>query len=249
MKTPLVSVIMSAYNCEAFVEESLRSIFDQTFTDFELIVFNDSSSDITGEIIAETLSDFEGDYTYISRSVGDRIGCGPGRERAISKARGKYIAIQDADDISYPLRLEKQVEFMESHPDIFVVGTWADKVHENGKFREDMIYPPSCHNDIIDQFFNEVNTMIDPSSFFKRDVFNKLGGYGDDWRLVPDCFLWVKAILDGQRFANIQEKLVAHRVHRGSVVSCNHRYVVQQHHILHRSMLMKHKKEVFKVED
>ena len=48
MKTPLVSVIMSAYNCEAFVEESLRSIFDQTFTDFELIVFNDSSSDITG---------------------------------------------------------------------------------------------------------------------------------------------------------------------------------------------------------
>jgi len=245
MSDPLVSVVTSVYNCEKFIEESMRSIFDQTFTDFEFIIFNDCSTDKTWEIMERVALDFNGDITIINSQDDHNIGCGPGRDIGIKRARGKYIATQDGDDISYKHRLEREADFMEAHPDIFCVSSWADNIYEDGSFMKLMNDVKECHDDIIDDFYKMMNNIADPTSFFRKDIFNKLGGYGADWSLIPDCYLWIKAILDGQRFAGIQEQLVAHRKNYGGVI-CNHlRQVVLQHRMLHKMTLAKHKKEVF----
>jgi len=245
MSTPLVSVITTVRNCEKFIEESLRSIFNQSFDDFEFIVFNDSSTDNTWEVIERTFSDFNGSSTIVNRVVGKKIGCGPGRNVAIKNARGKYIAIQDGDDISYGNRLKKEVEFIESHPDLFCVGSWSDLIDKNGKKIGVLKYPKEDHNDFVRDIFARNNTLVDPSSLFRRDVFNELGGYEAEWNLVPDLNLWVKAITAGYYFSNIPEPLIAHRKHAGSVMNRYHRAAMYQHGLMERVMLSKLKKEVF----
>ena len=246
MSSPLVSVITTAYNASRFIGESMRSIFNQSFKDFELVVFNDSSTDRTWSIVEDTIREFEGRYSISNRIVGfGNIGCGLGRMEAISRASGKYIAIQDADDISYLNRLEKEVSFLESHDDIFCVGSWADKINKKGENIGEMTYPPELHNDIVDFIFTKRNPIIDPSSMFRRDVFDSLGGYEDKWNLVPDLHLWIKALKGGSRFANIPEKLICYRKYEESVTTMNNKAAVAQHCLLHKEMLSMHKKRDF----
>lgn len=246
MSIPLVSVITSVYNNAEFIEESLRSIFDQTFKDFEFIVFNDCSTDNTWEVIEKTFRDFDGDYTIINSNKKRNIGCGSGRNVAIDNARGKYLAIHDGDDISYSNRLEREVKLIEARPDLFCVGSWCDEINADGSFRRLRDFAKEDHDDFVrDIFDNSDNTMIDPSSLFSRDSFYKLGGYDSEWYLVPDLHFWVKAILEGYYFYNIQEPLVAHRKHGGGVMDQNFRHVIFQHRLLNKKILSKHKKEVF----
>ncbi len=245
MSKPLVSIITTVYNNELYIEESLRSIFNQTFKDFEFIVFNDCSTDKTWEIIEKTFGEFDGDYTIIDSNRGKNIGCAKGRAEAISVARGKYLAIHDGDDISYQHRLEKEVEFLEAHLDVFCVGSWADSVNSYGGHIKVMDFPKEEHDDFVRDIFEGNNTMLDPTTLFKKAVFDELGGYNFEWRLIPDLNLWVRAIMAGYYFANIQESLVAHRKHGGSVMTRNLRAVIYQHKLMDKVMLSEHKKEVF----
>jgi len=245
MTTPLVSVIVSAYNCEKFIEESLRSIFNQTFRDFEIIVYNDASTDRTGKIIDNLLSEFSGKHIGIDRIIGSNIGCAEGRNKAIEKATGKYLAIQDGDDVSENNRLEKEVNFIESIPDLFCVGSWANLIDCNGKHIGVFDYPHKEHNDTIIDIFKMINPIIDPSSLFRRDIFLKLGCYDTSYYLVPDLHLWVKAMLGGYYFANILEKLVSYRRHKDSVMGKFSNIAIIQHRLLYKELIHKHKKEVF----
>lgn len=242
MSIPLVSVVMTVYNCEKYIEESLNSIFNQTFRDYEIVVYDDASTDKTWDISKDVI---KGHIPHFVFGGKENVGCGEGRNRAISRARGKYIAIQDGDDISYTDRLEKEVEFIESNSDIFCVGSWSDLIDAEGKHIEDMNFPPEDHNDFITDIFNMKNTIIDPSSLFRRDTFNELGGYDPKWNLIPDLYLWTMGILGGCQFANVPEKLVAHRKHDGSVMAKYFMETWQQHKLLHKTLLAGHKKEVF----
>ena len=187
MADPLVSVIMAVYNCEKFIKESLYSIINQNFKDFEIILYDDGSTDETYFIAEEILLSSELAYTMGSLSVGSHVGCGQNRNKAINHARGKYIAIQDGDDISFPHRLKKEVAFLEDNPHIFCVSAFAEVIDENGKFLENYIYPPIDHEGIKkDMIERKNNPIIDPASMFRRDIFEKLGGYDKKWELVPD---------------------------------------------------------------
>jgi len=245
MKNPLVSVVMTVYNCEEFVKESLESIFNQNFKDFEIIVFNDSSEDKTFEIINNTVKYFDGDYTIINRVVGDNVGCAAGRNLIIERARGKYIVIQDGDDISHSNRLEKEVSFLEKNSSIFCVGSWADVIDEQGEKIDVFNYPPLNHNHIIKSIYKMVNPIIDPSSMFKRDVFSQLGGYDEEWNVVPDLHLWVKAMLKGYSFANIAEKLISYRKHKNNITKKYSNEMIRQHKLLFDTVITKYKKRVF----
>ena len=123
MSIPLVSVIITAYNCEKFLEESLNSIFYQTFKDFEIIFYEDASTDKTWQVALDLFKNSKSDFigARLIHSGDKNVGCGEGRNRAIKEARGKYIAIQDADDISFQHRLEKEVDYLEEHDDVFCV--------------------------------------------------------------------------------------------------------------------------------
>ena len=239
MKIPLVSVIMTAYNCGKYIKESLDSIFNQTFRDFEVIFYNDASTDhtwtIAVEIFKSSYSKFMG--ATVMRSGKENMGCGEGRNIAIKLARGKYLAIQDADDISFPDRLEKEVKFLEENDDIFCVGAWADKV-ENGKSVDIMNYPHASHEEIYNEIMvKKNNPIIDPSCMYRKEDFNKLGGYDGRWRLVPDFNLWARAAQSGLKFVNFKEVLVHYRQHPNSVTNKSEMAVVKEHFKMCRELL------------
>ena len=240
MSVPLVSVIMTAYNCEKYIEEAIKSIFHQSFREFELIIYHDGSTDKTWQVALKTITDYNKAFMGCVKMLPshENVGCGEGRNRAIRKARGKYIAIQDADDMSFQTRLEKEVKFLEENEDIFCVGAWADKMEKNGDFIELMTYPPATNEEIFhEMMIKKNNPIIDPSCMYRKDIFNELGGYEGKWRLVPDFNLWVRAMQAGCKFANLQEVLVHYRQHPNSVTNKNEMATVKEHFAMCKELL------------
>src|SRR6266480_6486765 len=124
---PPISVVMPVYNSAGVVAEAVESILQQTFRDFEFIIVDDGSTDDTGEILHE--------YAQLDKRIRlysqENSGLIEALNRYCRVAAGKYIARMDADDISLPARLEKQFRFMETHPEVGVLGTWIQDVDEN----------------------------------------------------------------------------------------------------------------------
>lgn len=121
MPAPIVTVVMSVHNAASTLEPALRSILWQTFSDWELIVVDDGSTDQTGLI----LSRFNDARIHVVHGAGGQRGLATRLNQCIELARGKYIARMDADDVAYPERLERQVRYLEAHPDIDLLGHGA----------------------------------------------------------------------------------------------------------------------------
>ena len=130
MASPLVSVIIPCYNAEKYVEEAIRSVMTQTYSNLEIIVTDDCSSDNT-LMILETLAAEDSRIKVIKNEENLKIV--KSLNNMIEVAQGKYIARMDADDISLPERIEKQVSFLESNPEYGLCGTNAWHIDENGK--------------------------------------------------------------------------------------------------------------------
>ena len=131
MQSPTISIVMPVYNCENYLHEAIKSILEQTYTDFEFIIINDGSEDNSEDII---LSYADPRIIYIKNDKNMKIV--KTLNKGISLSRGKYIARMDADDICYRDRLEKQLSFMEKHKDIDLCGSYA----QNFGTREDVMY-------------------------------------------------------------------------------------------------------------
>jgi glycosyltransferase involved in cell wall biosynthesis len=129
-KLPVVSVIMPVFNSERFLSQAIQSILDQTFQDFELIIIDDGSDDSSWEIV----SSFQRKDSRI-RAVKqpENQGVAASSNQALDLATGRYIARMDSDDISLPDRLTEQVSFMESHPDVGIMGSKMRYMNEDGK--------------------------------------------------------------------------------------------------------------------
>ena len=129
MSRPKVSVLMSVYNGERYLSESVESILDQTYSDFEFIIVDDASEDGTWQMLT----------TYVGRDSRivlirnkENIGLTRSLNKGLALARGKYIARQDADDVSVPERLAKQVAFLERHPSVVLLGTAIEWIRDSG---------------------------------------------------------------------------------------------------------------------
>ncbi len=208
---PILSVITTVYNCDNFLNKSIDSVLGQTFSDFELIIVNDGSTDNTDIICDSYLSDSR--VRYVNNKDNKKIPTR--RNEAIDIASGKYVAIHDGDDISFLDRFEKQVEFMEANEEIFCVGGFARKIDKNGVEGDLMAYPPPNNDDIIRETLSKmINPIIDPTSMFRASIFKSLGGYTTNQILytVPDFHLWTRAMLSGYKFANLQEPLIYYRI-------------------------------------
>ena len=224
---PLVSVIMPVYNCERFVKESIDSILSQTYKDFEFIILNDGSTDGTWDIVKSYKDD-----KIILCDSSENIKIPRRRNQGIKMAKGKYIAIHDGDDISLPNRLELQVNFLETHPNVFCVGGHADKIDEYGKVSGQMDYPPINHDEIEQQYaFSPTNPIIDPTTMFRRDDFLEIGGYSENKAIytVPDFDLWGRALLAGKKFANMMVKLIQYRINPDGMTLKNKMAMIRSH--------------------
>lgn len=234
MDKPLISVIMTVYNGEKYIEESIKSILVQSYGKFELIIVLDGCTDNTEDIVTEILKWYRGDFQIIKEE--ENRGCSTGRSIGIDAANGNLIAIQDADDISYPDRFDKQVKFMTENQDIFCVGGFLTKIDEDGKILGVMDYPPEQHSDIVKMITDKcLNPILDPTTMFRKKDFYEIGGYSLDKEiyLVPDFDLWLRAILAGKKFYNMQEILSKYRVHDDSMTSRKEE-MLKQHMVVWR---------------
>jgi len=206
---PMVSINMSCYNCSKFIKQSIESILNQTFTDFELIIVDDGSTDNSIEIIKgfpdKRIKLFENDINQ---------GIVFSRNRAIEHSQGKYIAILDSDDIAYSTRLEKQVSFMELNPDFAMTGTWFDIIDENGEFNGEVIKFPIENKLIKTQLFFG-NYFGQSTMMIRREIFDEFR-YDKFYLQAEDYFLWVQ-IANKYKVANLQESLVQYRIHKKSI--------------------------------
>jgi glycosyltransferase involved in cell wall biosynthesis len=117
MVNPLVSIVVPLFNKEDFIIQSLKSIVAQTYTNWECIIVDDGSTDSSPTLVKEYLSTHNLNYTFLSQS---NLGPSSARNLGITNSKGKYVALLDADDIWMPLKLEKQVAYMEINPDVML---------------------------------------------------------------------------------------------------------------------------------
>jgi glycosyltransferase involved in cell wall biosynthesis len=125
---PQVSVIIPAYNAMAFLPETLESVLNQTFTDFEVLIINDGSPDD----IVEWASEIKDSRVKLISQ--ENQGISGARNTGMWSSQGEYLAFLDADDIWEAKKLEKQVEYLEKHPDVGLVSSWISNVDRNGNF-------------------------------------------------------------------------------------------------------------------
>ena len=208
MNIPLVSVLMPAYNAEKYISAAIGSVLDQSFTDFELIIVNDGSADDTEKIIRSFPDER---ITLVNRENG---GVAAALNTGLEKARGKYIARFDADDICYPDRLAVQFAFMEANPGYILIGSNADYITEGGDF----IYHHHCFaytNEDLSERIHFYCPFIHSSVMYKREEVWQMGGYNTMAHTFEDYFLWVHLISKG-KMANLPKSLIKERLNPGS---------------------------------
>ena len=210
---PTVSVVMPVYNGERFLAEAIDSILGQTFKDLELIVVDDGSVDGTPAI----LSDFERRERRVSIHRHARNqGISATRNQGCRQARGSFIAVMDADDISLPSRLETQVAFLRSHPDIAAVGGWVQCVDEAGRRAPltDTNYPTEPA--LVAWLMMFFNTMAHSTLMIRRECVNLDEVYNRDYSGTEDYDLLMR-LSHVARIVNLPEVLVLYRVWSGNV--------------------------------
>jgi glycosyltransferase involved in cell wall biosynthesis len=210
-----LTVVMSVYNGESHLQEAIESILNQTFKNFKFFIVNNGSTDGTADILQKyKLSDER--IEIITNPV--TLTYVEGRMLAIQKVNTEWMALMDADDISEPTRIEKQVEFIEkSRGNVCAVGTWAKYINATGEQLGNMVMEPTS----IDQFQkmyseNEAIVLIDPSSIIHRPTFNLIGGYREYCVPAADLDLWYRLAEQGKALIVIPEFLFRYRVHGGA---------------------------------
>ena len=185
--TPQVSVVMSVFNGEDELARTVESILNQSFSDFEFIIVDDGSTDGTNVLLQE-LADRD------SRIVVVRQG-NKGLTRALingcARARGELIARQDVGDRSLTNRIEKQVAYLEEHPEVVAVGTGCKRVGPNGEFLGETLRD-SSPEEITRQLIEEGAGLSHAVSMFRREVYQRVGGYRPEFAFAQDSDLWYR---------------------------------------------------------
>lgn len=204
MSHPLVSIVMPIYNGEKYLSEAIDCILKQSFENFELIILNDGSKDNSQDIIESYTDPRMIKISHTNMGLARTLNAG------IEKSRGKYIARQDQDDISKPQRLAKQVEFMESYPQIGFVGTIADIWIETNPTERKHSHPTDNAILQFELLFN--NPFVHSSMMIRKEALDQVGVYTTDPDKQPpeDYDLWSR-IARQYQIANLPESLVIYR--------------------------------------
>jgi glycosyltransferase involved in cell wall biosynthesis len=207
-----VSVVMPVYNGERFLRESIESILGQTYIDFEFIIINDGSTDGSARII-ESYLDSRIRYTENS----ENIGVTRSLNRGLALAAGEYVARMDADDISLPNRFATQVSFLDSHPEVGVLGTGVRLIDEFGRERETLVFP-SEHGVLRWMMCFLFNPIPHPSVMIRRRHLEQVGGYKEEFMCSQDYDLWWR-MGEVSGLSNLQELLLSLRKHSENISS------------------------------
>lgn len=207
MKTsqrPLISVIMPVYNGMPHLKQSVESILKQSYKNFELIIVDDKSTD--GSVLyAKRIMD---QRVRIIRNL-KNLGIANSLNIAIDNAKGEYIARMDADDISVPERLEKQLKFLQKNKSISICGSFAFLINDKGETIGTKKYPEK--NKDLKKALNFYSPIIHPTFFGKTTFFNELSGYNPDFEYAEDYELLVRS-KGRYEMANVPQYLLKWRL-------------------------------------
>jgi glycosyltransferase involved in cell wall biosynthesis len=212
---PIVSIYMAMYNNEKYLAETLDSILAQTFKDFELIITDDGSSD-NSLVIAKDYAKRDNRIRVLSFPHRGQTAT---RNEAVKYAdpNSKYLMNHDSDDISFPVKIERLVKYLEEHPEIAAVGCFAECFDDEGNLKGQ--YRGECKPEKIRETFGKANPMIHSATLFRREVFNKIGGYNNKFQLCEDYDFFARALMKGFNLANIPDVLHRVRLHPKSLTS------------------------------
>lgn len=204
---PRLTVLLPTYDSVTHVERAVESVLGQTFDDLELIVVDDGSTDGTREVV-ESFADER--LRLLVRE--DRTGLPSALNRGIEAARGEYVARQDGDDYSAPERFERQVEYLDDHPSVAMIGTGARLLSETGTVvgRRRVLARPTFE-DLLSR-----NHFVHGSVMMRRDALGAVGGYDEFFDISEDYDLWLR-LRARYPLRNIDEPLYALRIREGSV--------------------------------
>tara|TARA_B100000902_G_C27271607_1_gene896571 strand:+ start:864 stop:1793 length:930 start_codon:yes stop_codon:yes gene_type:complete len=204
-KIPEVSVIMSVFNGKDFLAESIQSVLDQSFKNFEFIIIDDGSKDNSLEVIRsyEALDSRIRVFTQKNQGLAKSLNVG------IENSKGKYIARIDADDLCDESRLQKQFVFMEENQSIDLIGSSVDVIDENGSVTASKMQASSFDEIFKKRYFT--SPILHITFFGKRSFFECNKGYRENFIFAQDYDLVLRGIDSGSIMLNINEKLVQYR--------------------------------------
>ncbi|MDB5030239.1 glycosyltransferase [Mucilaginibacter sp.] len=210
MKTnPCITVLMPAYNTEKYIGEAIESVLQQTYTDFELVIVNDGSTDGTRAII----NSYKDERIILIDQP--NMGVAAALNTGLKYSKAPYIARFDADDVCHPQRLEKQIKFLLENPEYILVGSDADYILENNDFLFHFHCIAHSHKEIMEKLYFYCPFMH-PTVMYKKANVANAGGYPTDAHNFEDYLLWT-AIAKQGKFCNLAEPLIKYRLNPASV--------------------------------
>lgn len=208
---PQISCILAAYNASRYLREAVGSILAQTFRDFELICINDGSADDTGAILDEFARNDPRVKVIHKLNAGQVHAAIDG----IAIAQAPLIARMDADDFSYPDRFQKQIDFMHAHPEVVVLGGAYELIDADGRLLTTLKQP--LDDASLQKICLSASCPIcQPLAIFRRDAYDRAGGYRPDASPAEDLDLWLR-MGDFGKLACLPDVLLKYRQHAGSL--------------------------------
>ncbi len=200
---------MAAYNAADYISESIKSILTQTFTDLELLIVNDGSTDNTVQVV-ESFTDPRIRLVHNEKNRGLVFT----RNVALKEARGEYIAVLDSDDIASPGRLESQYAFFQQNPDFALCGGHGTIINSQGEHVEDNRLMVPTDPDGIKMTLLFLNTYVNSAVMYKTSILKELGGY-EDYAPAEDYDLFIR-MADKYPVGNLDKVLVKYRDHNSN---------------------------------
>lgn len=205
MKKPEISVIMPVYNAERFLKDAVRSILNQTFTDFEFIIIDDGSDDRSLDIIKSF------DDPRIKLYTNEKAGVPGQLNFGIGKSSADLIARMDADDLSDLRRLEIQYDFLKNNPEVSLVGSNYSIIDKKGNFVVEKQFPEN-HNE-IEFMMPVITSVLHATMLARKSAIIVAGGYDEKNFYAEDHDLFLRMLLNGCMMYNIQKSLFKYRIH------------------------------------
>ena len=230
--SPRASVALAVYNGEPYLEASVDSILSQDFTDFEFIIIDDGSTDGTKTLLERKAAQDPRIRLFFQANAGQT----PSLNRGLSLARAPLIARQDADDLSLPGRLGRQVERMEGDPGIVLCSTHLRFIDGSGAFLYDQCRSP----DDPAWWLHFANHLGGHSQvMMRREAIAAVDGYDESIRHTQDYDLWLRLLPRG-RIVVIPEVLLAYRLHAGSMSHARREAQQAEHEAILQGFLSHH---------
>jgi glycosyltransferase involved in cell wall biosynthesis len=208
---PKISVVMPLYNVAPYVEEAIASIQKQTIQDIEIILVNDCSTDQTPQII-QKIAEQDPRARILNTPKGGAYGCARPKNVGLLACRAPYIAVMDGDDVSTPDRLEKLLAFLETHPEISLVGSAIRTMDEQGRFIGRVSDVAPTHTAVMKTAHLHTPCM---AWLARKELYEKL----DRHRLIPageDHDFLLRALAGGYRLHNLPDPLYWVRIRKGN---------------------------------